>query len=53
MPQGIQDAEMTRGEGRGWEVVRLLHSLSLFPALKVPLTLTCLYFQLSEDIATY
>lgn len=36
MLDGIQEAEMARGEGRGWEVVRFLHSLTSFAALKVP-----------------
>ena len=39
---------MARGEGIGWEVLRLLHSLPFFAALKVPLvgplTLMCLNF---------
>lgn len=36
MLDGIQEAEMARGQGRGWEVVKFSHSLTPFAALKIP-----------------
>lgn len=54
MPEGIQDAEMARGESRSSEAFASSHSFSCIESsLMGPFTLTCLYFQVSEDIATF